>query len=280
MSEISTFCQIVSLGKAPQLWRFQSADGQGHSDVAKARLRLRVHTNMAVLIDRSARLANVERGEAPRKRQMGRCFGETFLDAPALDQIVETGALAVGSVAVIDEQADDRDRRRHDFWRQQQHTAVAREDAVARDAAEQHPEINPRRYRLAGSDPCGGKADVVGIRQDAETTAAIERDIELARQAIELAMIKDVVVKLAGQWAAIDQFLRIDTGAGAAGQVANVVGAGAARGQPKLVNRRQHGDRMLSSDLADLQIGSGRDVEIAAAVVLGDRAQAPCLIGR
>ena len=93
-------------------------------------------------------------------------------------------------------------------------------------------------------------------------------------------MIQDVVVERARQRAGIDQFLRVDPGGRAAGQVADVVGSGAARGQPQFVDRHQHVERMRGADLADLQIGAGGDVDIAAAEVLGDLGQARRLVRR
>src|SRR6266404_6238750 len=145
---------------------------------------------------------------------------------------------------------------------------------MASNAAEQHPEINSGGDRLFGPNRDGGEAYVVGVLQDPEAPAAVKGDVELARQPVELAVVQDVMVELASVGAGIDQLLRIDTCGGAAGQVANVVGPGTARGQPQLVDRGQHRDRVPGADLADLQIRASSDVQIAAAISFGDRAQA------
>ena len=92
-------------------------------------------------------------------------------------------------------------------------------------------------------------------------------------------MVQNVVVEPAGQRTGVDQLLRIDAGGGAAGQVADIVGPGAARCQTELVDRGQHLDRVSSADLADLQVRSGGDMKIAAAILLFDRRQPLRLMG-
>jgi hypothetical protein len=149
-----------------------------------------------------------------------------------LDQIMQTGAFAVGAVAVVDEQADDRNGGGNDLVRQEQNSAVAREDPVTGDAAEHHAEINSGRDRLVGPDGDGGEAYVVGVFQNPEPPAAVKGDIELARQAVQPAVVQDVMVEFAGERPRVDQLLRIDAGGRAARQIANVVGPGAARGSP------------------------------------------------
>lgn len=66
------------------------------------------------------------------------------------------------------------------------------------------------------------------------------------------------------------QLLRVDPSGGAAGQITDVVGSGAARGETQLVDRGQDGDRVCRADLADLQVGAGGNVDIAAPISFGD----------
>ena len=68
----------------------------------------------------------------------------------------------------------------------------------------------------------------------------------------------------------VDQLLRIDAGGRRAGDVADVVGAGAARAQAEILDRLDHRDGVLRLDLADLQVGAGGDMGIAAAIALGE----------
>ena len=77
----------------------------------------------------------------------------------------------------------------------------------------------------------------------------------------------------------IDQFLRIDPGGWRAGDVADVVGAGAARAQPQILDRLDHGDCIVRFDFADLDIGARGDMRIAAAITLGEIGEAGKLRG-
>ena len=97
-----------------------------------------------------------------------------------------------------------------------------------------------------------------------------KRDVELARQAVERAVVEDVVVPLARVGPRVDQFLRVDAGGRRAGDVADVVGAGAARAQAEVLDALDHVDRVLRLDLADLQVGARRHMRIAAAEALGE----------
>src|SRR5262249_22783697 len=108
------------------------------------------------------------------------------------------------------------------------HAAIPGETAVSGDATEAQPEPD------AGLDAetilylDRLKADVRGIFEHRDHAGAVEADIELARNAVERAVIKDVEVPLARIRSRIDQLLRIDAGGRCAGDVADVVGAGPA----------------------------------------------------
>ena len=75
---------------------------------------------------------------------------------------------------------------------------------------------------------------------------AVERDVELARQAVKRALVEDVEVPFARVGPGVDQFLRIDAGGRRAGDVADVVGARAARAQPEVLHAFDHGDGISS----------------------------------
>src|SRR5664279_4043375 len=70
-------------------------------------------------------------------------------------------------------------------------------------------------------------------------------------------------------WPGIDQFLPADTGGGVAGHVADVVSAGAARGEAQILNSFDDMDRVPCRDLPELQIGAGRHMRISAAEFFG-----------
>ena len=78
-----------------------------------------------------------------------------------------------------------------------------------------------------------GERDVVGVFQHRDLAGAVEGDVELARQPVQRAIVEDMVVPLPRIFAGIQQLLRIDPGRRRARDVADVVGAGAARAQPR-----------------------------------------------
>ena len=115
---------------------------------------------------------------------------------------------------------------------------------VPGDAAQQDAEPDARLDTEAALHLHGLEADVVGVLQHGDGAGAVEADVELARQAVERAVVEDVEVPLAGVGPRVDQLLRVDAGGGRAGDVADVVGAGAARargpspGSPRPGRRR------------------------------------------
>ena len=72
----------------------------------------------------------------------------------------------------------------------------------------------------------------------------------------------------------VDQLLRIDARGRTAGDVADVVRAGAARGKADLGQAHQHLGGFVRADLADLEIGARGDVGVAAPELRGDRRDA------
>ena len=168
---------------------------------------------------------------------------------------------------MIGEGSNDGPRDLHALPGFQQHSGLVGELEMTRDAPQLKAEID----LAAGTD--GHKTDVVGILQGRHLSAAIEGDVEFARQPVHLAVIEDVMVHVAAQAARIVELLQVDPRGGTAGDVADVVGARAARGQTEFLHRQQHLHGMARGDLADLQIGARRHVGIAAP-------QALCRVGK
>ena len=110
-----------------------------------------------------------------------------------------------------------------------------------------------------------GKRDVVGVFQHRDLAGAVEGDVELARQARQRAVVEDVIVPLAGIFAGVENFLRIDPGRRRPRDVADVVGAGAARTQAEVLNALDQRHGVLRRDLPHLQIGARGDVAERAA---------------
>ena len=114
---------------------------------------------------------------------------------------------------------------------------VAGEILVAGDAADGDAEPDAGLDAEAVLHLDRREADVVGVLQHRDHAGAVEPDIELARNAVERAVVEDVEVPFARIGPRVDQFLRIDAGGRRAGDVADVVGAGAARAQAEVLDR-------------------------------------------
>ena len=195
---------------------------------------------------------------------------DEFIDAHLLEHVFEPRLGAVGAIAVIDEHAHHRigDQRR--IRGPDDDAGVAREAAVARKSAEAKTEPDAGLKSEAVVHLHRLEADVVGILQHGNYARAVEADIELARQAVERAVVENMEVPFARIRPRVDQLLRIDTGGRRAGDVADIVGAGAARAQTEILHRLDHGDGILRFDFADLDIRARRDMRVAAAVSLGE----------
>ena len=77
----------------------------------------------------------------------------------------------------------------------------------------------------------------------------------------------------------VDEFAGIEAAGGSGGDVADVVGAGALRGEAEVGEFHQDVRAMLRHDFADLEIGAGGEVGMAGAPVGGDFREAAELIG-
>jgi hypothetical protein len=96
------------------------------------------------------------------------------------------------------------------------------------------------------------KADIVRIFQHRDRAGAVEGDIEFARQAVKRAIIENMEMPFARERAGIDQLLRIDACRRRAGDVADIVSAGAARAEAEILNGLDQRDGVMRFDLADL----------------------------
>jgi hypothetical protein len=250
------------------------ADRQHHAEPVQARLRLRMPAHMREAVRRGARrdmLLRDAREGAAEPRLDG---SEEALEAPGIEEVFQPRPLAVLAVPVLDEHPHHRVRDRDAVGGGAEHAGRARDVAVARDAAEDDAHPDPLLRRRAGGDAHGLEADVVRLLEHRDAAAAVEGDVELARQAVERAVVEDVEVPRAGERAGVEDLLRVDPGAGRAGHVADIVGAGAAGAEAEILQAFEEGRAVLGRDLAHLQIGAGGDVAVAAAEPLGEVGEA------
>ena len=234
---------------------------------------------MTVLVGRRPRRHRGAGGAAQRRAIFLFDFGDEGLAAHPVEHVFQARLQAVGAIAVGDEGAHHGARDLHAFLGLQQDAGLEGEIEMAGDAAQLQAEIDARLEPRAPGDLAGDEADVVGVLEHGHAPAAVEGDVELARQAVHLAMIEDVVVHRAAERPRIVDFLRIDAGGRAAGDVADIVGTRAARGEPQRLHRQKHVDGVRRADLADLQVGARRHIGIAAAEGIGGIRQATHLPG-
>ena len=151
--------------------------------------------------------------------------GEKSFKAPGVEQIFQARLGAIGAIAVLDEYAHHRVCRLGGVFGLDDHAGIAREILVAGDAAKHQTEPDARLDAEAVLHHDSLKTDVVGVFQHRYDAAAVETDIELARNAVERAVVENVEMPLARVRPRVEQFLRIDAGRRRAGNVANIVGA-------------------------------------------------------
>ena len=144
---------------------------------------------------------------------------------------------------------------------------------VAGDAADPEPKPDAGLDTKTVFHLDRGKGDVVGVFEHRDLAGAVEGDVEFARQSRQRTVVEDVVVPFAGIFAGVEQFLRIDPGGRRARDVADVVGAGAARAQAEVLNALDQRHRILRRNFAHLQIGAGGDVGERPAQGLGEIGQ-------
>ncbi len=160
----------------------------------------------------------------------------------------------------------------------QHDTRVPREVLVARDAAERQPVVDPRRDRGTLEHLDGLEADVVGVLQRGDLAAAVEADVELARQVEHAAAVQDVVVPVARVRPRVEQLLGVDAGRCRTRDVADVVRTGAARNDAEVGQPLDEMRRTLGRDLPNLKVAARRHMGISAAVAVGqvrDRRELP-----
>src|SRR5262249_56450165 len=98
----------------------------------------------------------------------------------------------VGPSARVEKYAPEAVRHFGGVRRLDTHASLAREVLVSGDAADAKAEPHPGRDLAARLHLDGLEADVVGVFQHRNDAAAIETDVEFARQAVERALVENV----------------------------------------------------------------------------------------
>ena len=155
--------------------------------------------------------------------------------AHSIEHVFQPRLVAVGAVAEIDEDADDRIRHLGGIRGLDDDVGIFRKIPVTGNTADAKAKPNSGLDAKTIPDLYRREGDVVGLLHHGDLAGAVEGDVELARQAIKRSIVEDVVVPLPRILAGVQNFLRIDPGGGRARHIADVVGAGTARAQAELL---------------------------------------------
>src|SRR6516165_4692106 len=258
------------LREPTHLFRGHLADWQDDADPIAVGLLLCTRADMSGAIERRARRERVAGDAVELAAELFLDQRQHLVETQPVDDVFESRLGAVGAIAMIDEHAHDGVGHLGGVGGLDHHAGVAREVLVPGNAADDQTKPRAGRNLAAVLHLDRLEADVVGILEHGNDAAAVEADIELARQAVERALVEDVEMPFARVGPRVDQLLRIDARGGRTRDVANIVGARAARAQPEILHRLDNGDGVLGLDLAHLEVGAGGDMGIAAAVALGE----------
>ena len=155
------------------------------------------------------------------------------------------------------EHAHDGIRQFHRVGGRHDDSRVTRKIPVPRDAAKGKPIPHALCNRCPGQDLNGLKADVIRVLEGGYHSAAVERHIEFAREAVKPPVVENMMMPCARVRARIEKLLRINprsrrTGDACLDKPFENLGSG------------------LGSDLTDLQIGARGDMGVTAGKSLRD----------
>ncbi len=200
---------------------------------------------------------------------------EEFFHSDLVDDVFQARLETVGPVAGVDENPHDRVCNFGGVGRLDDDAGFLGEILVPGDTADAETKPHAGLDAEAVLHLNSGEGDVVGVFQHRDLSRAVERDVELARQAVKRTIVENMKVPFARIFAGVDQFLRIDARRRRARDVADVVGAGTARAQAKILNTLDQRHRVLRRNFTDLKIGAGRDMAKRTAQFLGEIGK-PC----
>ena len=191
-------------GKATHLGSRDPRNRQDDADPVETLLLLGVHADVSTAIKGGPRQDRIRGYLCQFATKHLLDTNDVFFDAPCVEHIFEPRLVAVGTISVFDIDADDRigDLRR--FFRSDDHSGVAGEILVARDAAQREAKPHARLRSETGLHLDGLKSDVVGILKHRYATGPVKSDIEFARQTVQRAFIENMEVPFARVGARID----------------------------------------------------------------------------
>ena len=279
--------EVRDLRETAHLFGRELADRDRGTDPVQSLLLLCEDADVRMRDGRGPRIAvrgpGVGRDADERLAQEFLRLGEVLVERPSLEQMLEARLLAVAAVAVGDVDPEQGGGDLEHVVRLHQDAEVAGEGLVAGRPAERDAEVDAlrdlvgedvavarRRRSGRAADPDGLEADVVGVLDRRDLAAAVEGDVELARQVVELAVVEDELTERVGQRKRVDELVRVHAAGGVAGEVADVVRAGPARVQADALDAADELHGVLRLDEPHLQVGPRGDLDVAAGEPVGD----------
>src|ERR1019366_8747623 len=227
---------LCDFGKATHLFTGHLAHRQSDADPVQPRLLLGMHPDMRHPIKLRTGRNRVGWSAYQFAAKLLLDGDEELFDAHAVEHVFETRLQPVGAVADLNEHTNDGVRDLGGVLRLDDDSGFPGEILVAGNAAyaQAKPDAGLDAETVLHFDR--GEGDVVGVFKHRDLAGAVESDVELARQSRQRAVVENVVVPFAGVFAGVDQFLRIDPRARRARDIADIVGARAARAQADVLD--------------------------------------------
>src|SRR5690606_21611481 len=162
--------------------------------------------------------------------------------SPLFKEVLQARLLPIRPIAMLDEHPEHGSGHGDRLVGTEEQPRASAEIAVPGDASELDTKIDARWNCAAFWHADGEEADVVGIDGGRDRSTAVERDVELARQAVEVAVIQDVVVQRPRVGTDVDQLVTIKSRCRRGGDVPDVVCTRTARRQTEFLHARQNID--------------------------------------
>jgi hypothetical protein len=191
------------------------------------------------------------------------------------DEELEPVAVLVHAVAARVEHADHRLAEREEVLRGQE-LDERRACGAERRGAARHRHREPAHAAPALGADARAEAEVVDRGRDVIVGAALERDLELARQGAREGVAQEVARHGLGVRGHVERLVRRDAGEGAGDHVADRVPARARGGDAVFREPPERGLQVRRSDEVHLEVLAGRHVPVAAGEPLrhvGERAE-------
>src|SRR6266567_1855910 len=245
----------------------------GRSHVTQPRVALRVN---AGVIAKNAGRHLLSHALEQREVEAALQFVEELLRRPAFlhKEVLQTGAIAAFAQALLIPK-DFRNGlgRRHRLVRQQEYIQSLGEMRLVRQASAHTERVADLTVALDSR-----QSNIVDLGIRAPVGAAGGRNLEFARQVVELRIRRQKVGDFPRDGGGVDELVSGDPGQWTPSDIAHHVAAGAFGGEADLVQCIDHLGQRLNGEPVQLDVLSRGDVGQVAAMLAGNAANLPQLV--